>query len=143
MNFPTGFGGGRPDHPTLQRQAPNTYNAGLTYDKARFSGRFGLSHNDANLYAYNYSGDSTQIKDPVVGLKGPGGDVYLYAHTQYDVQGSYRMVKNLQLVVSGLNLSNEVFGLYQGSEQYPIQREYYHPSAIFGLRWSSTGGDRP
>ena len=143
VNFPTGFGGSRPDHPSLQRQAPNTYNAGLTYDKGRFSGRFGLSHNDANLYAYNYSGDATQINDPVVGLKGPGGDVYLYAHTQYDVQGSYRMVKNLQLVVSGLNLSNEVFGLYQGSEQYPIQREYYHPSAIFGLRWSSTGGDRP
>ncbi|WP_263367197.1 TonB-dependent receptor [Edaphobacter bradus] len=138
VNFPTGFGGGRPDHPSLQRQAPNTYNVGMTYDKARFSGRFGLSHNDANIYAYNYSGDATAIKDPVIGLKGPGGDVYLYAHTQYDVQGSYRLVKALQLVVSGLNLSNEVFGFYQGSKQYPIQREYYHPSVIFGLRWNSS-----
>jgi hypothetical protein len=40
-------------------------------------------------------------------------------------------------VVSGLNLSNEVFGFYQGSPIYPIQREYYHPSVLFGIRWSS------
>ena len=55
-----------------------------------------------------------------------------------DVQGSYRMYKGLQLVVSGLNLSNEVFGFFTGSKIYPNQREYYHPSVIFGLRWTST-----
>jgi hypothetical protein len=40
-------------------------------------------------------------------------------------------------VVSGLNLSNEVFGFYTGSKIYPNQREYYHPSVIFGMRWVS------
>ncbi|MCU1292925.1 MAG: TonB-dependent receptor, partial [Bryobacterales bacterium] len=58
-------------------------------------------------------------------------------HTQFDVQGSYRVYRGLQATVSGLNLSNEVFGFYTGSAIYPNQREYYQPSVIFGLRWSS------
>jgi hypothetical protein len=28
-----------------------------------------------------------------------------------------------------------VFGFYQGSQQFPIQREYYRPTYTFGLRW--------
>jgi len=137
VTFPSSFN--RTDHAALQRQAPNTYNVGVTYDKARFSMRFGLSHNDENIYSYAYGGgDAATNKDPILGLKGPGGDQYLYAHTQYDLQGSYRLYKGLQFVASGLNLSNEVFGFYQGSGIYPIQREYYHPTASFGLRWTST-----
>ena len=136
VSFPTGFNGGRTDHPALQRQAPNTWNLGATYDKGRFSMRFGVSHNDTNIYFYNYQTAGSD-NDPILGLKGPTGDIYLYAHTQYDIQGSYRMYKGLQLVVSGLNLSNEVFGFYQGSPIYPVQREFYKPSVIFGMRWSS------
>jgi TonB-dependent receptor len=146
VTFPAGFssgvpgGQGRIDHPRLQRQAPNTWNLGLTYDKARFSMRFAVSHNDANIYAYQYVHDPTTSnvdKDPILGIKGPLGDQYLYAHTQFDVQGSYRAYKGLQFVVSGLNLSNEVFGFYTGSSIYPNQREYYEPTVIFGVRWSS------
>jgi hypothetical protein len=99
--------------------------------------RFGVSHNDANIYAYNYQ-KSANDADPIIGLQGPMGDIYQYAHTQVDVQGSYRMYKGLQLVVSGLNLTNEVFGFYQGSPIYPIQREFYHPSVMVGMRWSSS-----
>jgi hypothetical protein len=138
VTFPGGFNNGRTDKPALQRQAPNTWNLGFTYDKSRFSMRFGVSHNDANIYAYNYQASGAD-SDPILGLKGPTGDIYLYAHTQFDVQGSYQMHKGLKLVVSGLNLSNEVFGFYQGSPIYPIQREYYKPSVSFGLRWSMNG----
>ncbi|MGH9680328.1 MAG: TonB-dependent receptor domain-containing protein, partial [Candidatus Acidiferrales bacterium] len=140
VSFPAGFSGGRTDHPALLRQAPNTWNLGFTYDKARFSMRFGVSHNDANIYAYNYQADPSnpgQNSDPILGLRGPTGDIYQYAHTQFDVQGSYRMYKGLKLVVSGLNLSNEVFGFYQGSPIYPIQREFYKPSVMIGMRWTS------
>ena len=35
-----------------------------------------------------------------------------------------------------LNLTNEVFGFYQGNPQYMIQREYDKPSVAVGLRWS-------
>jgi TonB-dependent receptor len=157
VSFPTAFNGpdptglGRLDHPALQRQAPNTWNMGFTYDKSRFSMRFGVSHNDANIYQYFYAipgyvdtvsaGSADRIKavtaDPVQGVKGPNGDVYLYAHTQFDVQGSYRIRKGLSVTAYGLNLSNEVFGFYQGSPQYPIQREYYHPTFSLGLRWTN------
>lgn len=136
VTFPTGFSNGRSDHPTLQRQAPNNWNFGLTYDKSRFSGRFAITHNDANLWQYAFQQNSTP-NDPILGLKGPTGDIYLYAHTQFDVQGSYRIYKGLSFFGYGLNLSNEVFGFYQGSKIYPIQREYYHPTVAFGMRWSS------
>jgi len=53
-----------------------------------------------------------------------------------DAQGSFRMYRGLQLIVSGLNLTNEVFGFYQGSPRYPIQREFYKPSYEFGLRYT-------
>jgi TonB-dependent receptor len=145
VTFPANFspaspgGPGRIDHPTLPRQAPNNWNVGLTYDKARFSMRFAISHNDANLFAFNYGHvDAATDKDPILGIKGPNGDVYLYAHTQFDVQGSYRIYKGLSFFAYGLNLSNEVFGFYQGSGIYPIQREYYHPTAAFGMRWTSS-----
>ena len=38
------------------------------------------------------------------------------------------------MVVSLLNLNNEVFGFYQGSPQYQIQREFYNRTIMFGLR---------
>ena len=137
VTFPAGFSGGRTDHAPLQRQAPNTWNAGFTYDKARFSMRFSASHNDANIAFYNFGANSTP-NDPILGLKGPTGDTYFYAHTQFDIQGSYRVYKGLSFLASGLNLSNEVFGFYNGSTIYPIQREYYKPTVSFGLRWTST-----
>jgi TonB-dependent receptor len=141
VSFPAGFSGGRIDHPSLQRQAPNTWNLGFTYDKSRFSMRFGVSHNDANIYAYGYVHDPTipnVDKDPILGIKGPLGDQYLYAHTQFDIQGSYRIYKGVQIIGSGLNLSNEVFGFYTGSKIYPNQREYYKPTVMLGLRWTSS-----
>ncbi len=137
VTFPKDFNGGRTDHPALPRQAPNNWNLGFTYDKARFAMRFAVSHNDASIYSYFWGGGNPS--DPVLGLKGPNGDQYLYAHTQYDIQGSYRLFKGLSVTAYGLNLSNEVFGFYQGSKQYPIQREFYHPTAAFGLKWTSAG----
>jgi TonB-dependent receptor len=137
VTFPANFSGGRTDHPTLQRQAPNNWNIGLTYDKARLSMRFAVSHNDANIFQYAFQQNATP-NDPILGLKGPTGDIYLYAHTQFDIQGSYRLYKGLSFFAYGLNLSNEVFGFYQGSGIYPIQREFYKPTAAFGMRWTSS-----
>ena len=136
VTFPSTFDGGRTDKPALQRQAPNNYNFNLTYDKGRFSSRFAISHNDESIYAYQWNAGTGPANDPILGLRGPTGDQYLYPHTQYDVQGSYRLYKELQVVASGLNLGNEVFGFYNGSQIYPVQREYYKPTVSFGFRWS-------
>lgn len=137
----------RTDKPALQRQAPNTFNFSPTYDKGRLSARLGLSYNGAYIWSYVFQdlqADNTSptgvSPNPVpLGKKGPFGDTYLYQHTQVDVQASYRMYKGLQFIFSGLNLTNEVFGFYNGSGIYPIQREYYKPSYSFGLRYTLTG----
>ena len=138
VSFPLTFNGGRTDHPALPRQAPNNWNLGFTYYKSRFSMRFAVSHNDASIYSYYWVNNGTP-SDPVTGLKGPNGDQHLYAHTQYDIQGSYRLYKGFSVVAYGLNLSNEVFGFYQGSTPYPIQREFYHPTYSLGMKWTSAG----
>ena len=138
VTFPADFNGGRNDHASLQRQAPNNYNVGLTYDKKRLALRFAVSHNDENIASYFWAQPGgVDPRDPILGLKGPNGDQYFYPHTQIDVQGSYRFYKGFTFVAYGLNLTNEVFGFYQGSPKYPIQREFYHPTASFGLRWTS------
>ncbi len=138
VTFPTGFDGGRTDKPALDRNSPNDYNFNLTYDKSRFSGRFAISHNDPSIAAYQWTAGNGSANDPILGLKGPTGDNYFYPHTQFDVQGSYRVWKGWQVIASGLNLSNEVFGFYNGSQIYPVQREYYRPTVSFGLRWTIT-----
>jgi TonB-dependent receptor len=139
VTFPSTFDGGRIDNAPLSRQAPNTWNISPTYDKGRLSVRFAISHNDANIAFYNYTHvDAATDRDPILGLRGPGGDVYFFAHTQYDIQGSYRVAKGLSFEASGLNLSNEPFGFYQGSGIYPIQREFYKPTVSFGIRWTSS-----
>ena len=115
---------GRTDHPRLLRNAPHTWNVSPTYDRGRVSVRVGLSYNAANIAGY---GDGTP---------GPFGDNYFYAHLQVDAQGSVRMMRGLQFVMYGLNLTNEVFGFYNGSPQYMVQREYYRPTIAAGFRWS-------
>ena len=135
VTFPAGFDGGRTDRPSLDRTSPNDYNFNLTYDKSRFSGRFAISHNDQSIASYGWNATTGPANDPILGLKGPLGDNYFYPHTQFDVQGSYRVYRGFQVVGSGLNLSNEVFGFYNGSGIYPVQREYYRPTYSFGVRW--------
>jgi TonB-dependent receptor len=122
--------GNRSDSPALLRQAPTTWNISPTFDRHRLSLRTGLAYNGANIFSYFFTDGQPG------GVKGPFGDVYLYSHFQVDAQGSYYLGKGLTFVASGLNLNNEVFGFYQGSRQYPIQREYYKPTYSFGFRWN-------
>ena len=86
----------------------------------------GLSYNAENIAAY---GDGTP---------GPFGDNYFYPHLQFDAQGSLRLARGLSFVMYGLNINNEVFGFYNGSPQYMVQREYYRPTIAAGFRWSPT-----
>jgi len=129
-SFPADFD--RTDHPTLVRTAPNNSNFDVTYDKKGISARMGLTHNDG--YIWSYAGRNG---------KDPGGDTYLYPHTQVDAQVSYWIPRShgLQAVVSMLNLNNEVFnnevfGFYVGAEHFAIQREYYNRTISVGLRWT-------
>jgi hypothetical protein len=133
---------GRTDQPSLLRQAPHTWNISPTYDHGGWSLRAGISYNGANIYAYQYqnlNSDGTPIDAADLtpgGTTGPGGDNYLYAHLQVDAQANIRVASGLSVIVYGLNLTNEVFGFYNGSTQYVVQREFYKPTFAFGVRWN-------
>jgi TonB-dependent receptor len=122
----------RSDHPALLRQAPNNWNFDATYDKGPISARLGLTHNDANIAFYNFTDGAPG------GIRGPNGDDYFYPHTQVDAQVAYRLphAHSVHMIVSFLNLTNEVFGFYQGSERFPIQREYYSRTISVGFVWT-------
>ena len=114
----------RTDHPRLVRNAPHTWNVSPTYDRGRVSVRVGLSYNAQNIAGYGDPGT------------GPTGDNYFYPHLQFDAQGSVKMGRGLTFVMYGLNINNEVFGFYNGSPQFEVQREFYKPTIAAGLRWS-------
>ncbi|HEY1940212.1 MAG TPA: TonB-dependent receptor [Candidatus Angelobacter sp.] len=138
----------RDDNPALLRQAPNTWNISPTFDTKRFSMRVGMTYNDAMIFAYQFQdlqpGPTGIVPIPAAnltagGAKGPGGDNYLYAHYQIDVQGSYKITHSFSFYAYGLNLNNEVFGFYNGSPQYVVQREYYKPTYAGGIRYTFNG----
>ena len=129
-------------NPALIGQAPNSYNFSPTYDKRGLSVRLGMTYNQANISSYQYNtGNSGAIVNTNGnfsggGTTGPNGDTYFYSHLQVDLQGSYQLPRGLTFVMYGLNLNNEVFGFYNGSPDYTIQREFYRQTFGGGLRWS-------
>ena len=42
----------------------------------------------------------------------------------------------MSIVAYGLNLTNEVFGFYNGSPEYVLQREFYKPTFAVGVQWN-------
>jgi TonB-dependent receptor len=130
---------GRTDTPTLVGQAKNSYNLEPSYEYKRYSAHMGISYNGANIYAYQYINNAVagSGKNSAGPLNGPWGDNYFFPHLQVDAQVGARLYKGLHLVLNGLNLTNEVFGFYNGSPQYFTQREYYKPTYSATLRWNS------
>jgi TonB-dependent receptor len=121
---------GRTDSPRLLRQGPNNWNISPTFDRGRLSVRLGMTYNASSIFAYQY-------QDGIGGgIKGPLGDQYFYPHFQIDLQGSVRVKYGFTLIGYILNMNNEVFGFYNGSPQYMVQREFYQPTYALGLRWS-------
>ena len=102
------------------RNAPNTWNVSPTYDRGRVSIRVGLSYNQANVYSYEYQDGAGGTESTPGGLTGPFGDLYFYSHLQVDAQGNVNLGHQVSFVMYGLNLTNEVFGFYQGDPQYMI-----------------------
>lgn len=127
---------GRSDKPRLLENAPNLFDIGPTFNRGPLSMEMNINFNQASIYGYQYTDGAPG------GINGPLGDYYNYNHTQIDAQGSYAIRHDLKLIVSGLNLTNEEFGFYYGSPKYDTQREFYHPTYFFGLRWNPGRGDK-
>lgn len=120
---------GRTDSPALQRQTPNTWNVSPTYDRGRLSVRLGLTYNGPSIFQYGYQ---TASDVSHLGPGGPSGDVYTYPHMQVDVQATFNITRGFRFLVYGLNLNDEVYGLYVGNEVFVRQREYYNQPSPSG-----------
>jgi TonB-dependent receptor len=127
---------GRSDKPRLLEDAPNLFNIGPTYNRGPLGMEMNIQLNGASIYQYQYTDGAPG------GLQGPLGDYYNYPHLQVDAQGSYKLPHGFQLIASGLNLTNEDFGFYYGSPKYDTQREFYHQTYTFGLRWTPSRGEK-
>jgi TonB-dependent receptor len=139
----------RTDSPSLMGTAKHAFNIEPEYELGRYSVHMGMSYNGSNIYAYQYYATASGIAEcnngpnpntgPLNGpINGPCGDNYFYPHFQVDAQMSARIYRGLALQVQGLNLTNEVFGFYNGTPQYMTQREYYKPTYEVSLRWTSS-----
>jgi TonB-dependent receptor len=132
----------RLDQPRLIDQATNTWRISPSYDNKRLSARVGFAYDGPSEFQYGYISPAlVSGADPSgLGPTGPSGDTFTLAHYQVDAQASYRIWRGLTAKVVGLNLNNEVFGYYQGSEQFVNQREYYKPTYTAGLRYNFAQG---
>jgi TonB-dependent receptor len=142
----------RTDSPSLMGTAKHAFNIEPAYELGRYQVHMGMTYNGSNIYAYQYYSTASGIAEcsnggnpnpsdsaPLNGpINGPCGDNYFYPHFQVDAQIGARIYRGLRLQVQGLNLTNEVFGFYNGSEQYMTQREYYKPTYEVSLVWNSS-----
>jgi TonB-dependent receptor len=131
----------RTDQPRMIDQAGNTWKISPSFDNNRISARVGFAYDGPSLFSYNYLSptffSAANNPDPSgLGTTGPSGDIWTLAHYQIDAQASYRIWRGLSLKAVALNLNNEVFGYYQGSDQFVNQREYYKPTYSGGLRYN-------
>jgi hypothetical protein len=130
---------GRTDSPALIGTARNSYNIEPAYMLGRYDVHMGISYNGAYNYAYQWFNNQPDPANNTAGpANGPLGDNFAYPHLQVDAQMGARVWRGLHVVVDGLNLTNEVFGYYNGQPQYVTQREYYKPTYSATLRWESS-----
>ncbi len=124
--------------PPLIGTARNAFNFEPGYELGRYAVHLGMTFNGDYDDAYQWFNNQTDPSNDTAGpANGPLGDSYAYSHLQIDAQMGARVWRGLHVIVDGLNLTNEVFGYYNGQPQYVNQREYYKPTYSASLRWTS------
>jgi TonB-dependent receptor len=117
----TEFPGREGEKATLPGQPKHSGNVALSYEKAGFSGRLALNfHGD---YIAEVGGE-------------PSEDVFKDDHAQLDLALSQRIADRWRVFVEVNNLTDEPLRFYEGTEDRPIQEEYYSWWGTFGLKWT-------
>ena len=124
---------GRPDSPALQHQVPSVWNISPDYTAAALPPASACLITPRTFTITSISPTRIRVD---LGPRGPNGDIYTLAHLQVDAQASVRLGHGITAMVYGLNLTNEVFGYYQGSPIFVNQQEWYKPTFALGLRYS-------
>jgi TonB-dependent receptor len=105
----------------LPGQAKHSGNVALLYEQGGFSGRLAL----------NFKGRwIAEVGET------PAEDISKDRHAQLDFAASQKIGDTgLRLYLEVLNLTNEPLRFYEGTEDRPIQEEYYRWWGAFGIKW--------
>lgn len=103
---------------TLPGQTEKIGNIAISYEVGGFSAR--VSGNLHGAYITEVGDDASE-------------DIWQDRHFQVDLNASYRF-KGYKAFLEVLNLNDEKFRLYEGSELYPIQSEQYKTWGRLGLK---------
>jgi TonB-dependent receptor len=106
------------DH-TLPSAPRNTFNAAVFYERGPLNMRLAASYVGASLWSVGGSAAT---------------DVYTASRLSLDFGASYQATKNVGLYVDVKNILNTPLKFYEGSPNRPIQREFYGPTILAGLR---------
>lgn len=97
----------------LPGQSSAVFNLMLGYENGPISTRLAL--NQKSRYLLEVGGDILK----------PADDRYVDRQRQIDFSLAYQFDKRLQFVVEALNLNNEKYYVYQGSQPFNVQHEQY------------------
>lgn len=99
------------------------FNASLSYETGPFSVRL----------SGNYHSDFIDSEEGSIGEESWKDRYYDSAFT-LDLNGTYRLSKQLQLFFEITNLTNQPMRFYQGSKEYVAQEEWYDRKFLVGLK---------
>lgn len=111
----------RDDKLALPRQSDRIGNVALGYEKYGFSGRISATYRSAFL-------------DSVEEFDDPGFDRYADSHLQIDFTGGYQITDAARLYVNVVNITDEPFYAYFGSDRQASQFEQYGITAELGIK---------
>ncbi|NJL15543.1 MAG: TonB-dependent receptor [Microscillaceae bacterium] len=104
----------------LPGQAEHVGNFSLSYDSKNFSARVALNFNGKYLQEVGGA---------------PEEDIFVKSRLQLDASASYTIIPKLRVFAEFLNLTNQPFETFQGSENILIQREFYSWWSRLGLKF--------
>jgi TonB-dependent receptor len=106
---------------SLPGQSKHVGNVAVLFEQGGFSGRLALNYH--GKFIAEVGGSAAE-------------DIYYDNHAQLDFAASQKIGQTgLRLYVELLNLTNEPLRYYEGSEDRPIQEEYYRWWGAFGIKW--------
>lgn len=105
---------------TLPQTSPINYNAGLFYEKGPINLKIAASYVSRNLWAVGDSDATDQYSQP---------------RLRVDFGGSYAITDTIEYYLDIKNITNTKLEFTQtASRDYPIQREFYGPTYLTGIR---------
>ncbi|PTB96427.1 hypothetical protein C9994_07300 [Marivirga lumbricoides] len=105
----------------LPGQAAHVGNLSLAYDYGKFNLRASANFNGEYISELGDEADE---------------DVYVKSRMQIDLTGAYRITRNFQVFGEFMNLTNQPYEVYQGSEDQYIQREFYSWWSRVGVKFN-------